>query len=142
MILLIDTSQHEITFVALIGSDGRLLGQKSYKQKFQQSEKLLPLINDVLKKAKAKLTSLTGVAVVAGPGGFTCLRIGIATANALAFGLGIPVIGVPAEILSNPNSFAMLTLKLFKKARPGYAVVPRYGREPNITHKKQLGYSK
>jgi tRNA threonylcarbamoyladenosine biosynthesis protein TsaB len=140
MILLIDTSQHEFTLVALIRSDGCLIRKKILKQEFQQSERLLPMIDDVLRKAKTRLTSLTGVAVVSGPGGFTSLRVGISTANALAFGLGIPVVGLSAKGLSNSESFAILALKSLNKGKRGKWVVPQYGREPNITYSKKISH--
>ncbi len=136
MILLIDTSQHEVILVALIRSDGRLIRKRILKQAFQQSERLLPMIDDVLRKAKIRLTSLTGVAVVSGPGGFTSLRVGISTANALAFGLGIPVVGLFPKGLSNLQSLAILALKSLNKGKVGKWVAPQYGQEPNISNSK------
>ena len=52
------------------------------------------LIEEVIKKAGWSLKDLTHIACVMGPGGFTSLRVGVAAANALAYGLGIAVAGV------------------------------------------------
>ena len=54
---------------------------------------LLPLIDEVLKKNKIKLTDLTEIQVHEGPGSYTGLRVGAAVANALSYFLKIPVNG-------------------------------------------------
>lgn len=59
------------------------------------SEKLLPLINYWLKEAEISLDELDGIAVTIGPGSFTGLRIGIATAKGIAMATGKPIIGIP-----------------------------------------------
>ena len=58
------------------------------------SETLLPQVEEVIKVAGA-FENLDAVAVSIGPGSFTGLRIGLATAKALAYAWGIKIIGVP-----------------------------------------------
>jgi tRNA threonylcarbamoyladenosine biosynthesis protein TsaB len=58
------------------------------------SEKLLPLVDDVLRRAGARPADLDAVACGAGPGSFTGLRIGLATAKGLCFALGRPLVMV------------------------------------------------
>jgi tRNA threonylcarbamoyl adenosine modification protein YeaZ len=58
-----------------------------------QSTDLLPLIDKFLKNNQIKLNDLTGILVNLGPGSFTGVRIGVTTANALAWSLNIPVFG-------------------------------------------------
>lgn len=58
-----------------------------------QSSDLLPKIRETLEKNKIKLTDLTGILVSRGPGSFTGIRIGVTTANTLAWSLNIPVLG-------------------------------------------------
>ena len=63
-------------------------------EKYQQSELLLDEIRQMLEQQRITVNDLEGIMVVNGPGDFSGLRIGVATANALAYGLGIRVVGV------------------------------------------------
>jgi tRNA threonylcarbamoyl adenosine modification protein YeaZ len=56
-----------------------------------RAEDILIRIQDVLLQARVKASDLTGIAVSAGPGSFTGIRVGLATALGLAGSLGIPV---------------------------------------------------
>ena len=58
------------------------------------SETLMPMIESVMQEAGAKASDIEMIAVTTGPGSFTGLRIGAATAKGLAFGLQIPVMMV------------------------------------------------
>jgi tRNA threonylcarbamoyladenosine biosynthesis protein TsaB len=58
------------------------------------SEKLLPLIDALLRQAGATPAALDAIACGAGPGSFTGLRIGLATAKGLGFALGKPLVMV------------------------------------------------
>ncbi len=59
------------------------------------AETVLPLIDNVLKKAGLSLSEISALAVSIGPGSFTGLRIGLSTVKGLAYGWKIPVVGVP-----------------------------------------------
>jgi tRNA threonylcarbamoyladenosine biosynthesis protein TsaB len=61
-----------------------------------QAEFLVPLINEVLEEAGIKFAQLTRVGVCTGPGSFTGLRVGIATAQGIALGTNLPCVGVDA----------------------------------------------
>ena len=58
------------------------------------AEVVLPLIGALLKKAHITLQQLSGIAVSIGPGSFTGLRIGLATAKGIAYESGLPLVGI------------------------------------------------
>lgn len=58
------------------------------------SQQILPLLRELLDEAGIEFQALDGIAFGAGPGSFTGLRIGCGVAQGLAFGAGLPVIGV------------------------------------------------
>lgn len=58
------------------------------------SERLLPLIESALRATSLEVSDMDAVAVSVGPGSFTGIRIGVATANALALAANLPVIEV------------------------------------------------
>lgn len=59
-----------------------------------QAEALMPMIAAVLAEASCELASLDLIGVTIGPGGFTGLRIALATAHGLGLASGLPVLGV------------------------------------------------
>lgn len=65
------------------------------KLKNVHSEKLMEIIQQQLEINKIELMDLSSIAVSAGPGSFTGLRIGMSAAKGLAFGAGLPIISVP-----------------------------------------------
>jgi tRNA threonylcarbamoyl adenosine modification protein YeaZ/ribosomal-protein-alanine acetyltransferase len=92
-ILAIDTSGLVAT-VAI--SDGDILkAQFSIQHKTTHSEILMPMLDDMVKKIGLDLSSIDAIAVAKGPGSFTGLRIGSATAKGLALALDKPIIPVP-----------------------------------------------
>ena len=88
-----DTSS--IVATAAVVDDEKLVCECIINNKKNHSEKLLPLVSEMLKNAEVALEELNGIAVAQGPGSFTGLRIGAATAKGLAYALGIPLLGVP-----------------------------------------------
>ena len=90
MILLIDTSQ-ETAFTAL-ASEGKILVFDENKTAKEHASWLHLAIARILKKAGATIRELKAVAVVAGPGSYTGLRVGMAAAKGLCFALKIPLI--------------------------------------------------
>ncbi|NLM52268.1 MAG: tRNA (adenosine(37)-N6)-threonylcarbamoyltransferase complex dimerization subunit type 1 TsaB [Firmicutes bacterium] len=79
--------------VALVTED-KLLAEYTLQVKKTHSERLLPLIAAVLEDAGVKPKELDGIAVAAGPGSFTGLRIGVVTAKALGQALELPLCGI------------------------------------------------
>ena len=59
------------------------------------AESLVPLIEEVMAESALDLKQLDCIAISSGPGSFTALRIGMAVAKGVAYGLGIPLVPVP-----------------------------------------------
>lgn len=76
-------------------ADGRLLGCSTGQGDTSRSEDLLATINELSDRTIGGVGNIGEIAVSIGPGSFTGLRIGIATAMGLGRGLGIEVCGVP-----------------------------------------------
>lgn len=79
--------------VALL-KDNELVGELVLNIRTTHSERLLPALDRLLADANISVKDLGLVSVVTGPGSFTGLRIGVATAKGLSYALGIPAIGV------------------------------------------------
>ncbi len=75
--------------------DGCLMGEFSTNFKKTHSQTLLPMLDQLVKMLGMDLSELDAVAVSGGPGSFTGLRIGSATAKGLGLALNIPLISVP-----------------------------------------------
>lgn len=93
-ILAIDTSTMVST--AAVANEDRLLAEIIMQLKLPQSQVLLGHVEDVLQIAHVDKQNLDGIAVSIGPGSFTGLRIGLATAKMMAYALNIPVVAVPS----------------------------------------------
>ncbi|MDD4310803.1 MAG: tRNA (adenosine(37)-N6)-threonylcarbamoyltransferase complex dimerization subunit type 1 TsaB [Candidatus Cloacimonetes bacterium] len=89
MKLAIDSSQSSGSIALCSGE--RVIYSAYFDIKITHSETLMPAIDFALKFCGATQTDLKEVYVCQGPGSFTGLRIGLATAKGIAFGLGIPL---------------------------------------------------
>ena len=87
MKLYIDTSSSEII---VVGLDQDKFETQSRQDK---SQKLLPFIDELLKKKKKKVEDITEIEVNTGPGSFTGLRVGVSVANTFGWLLDVPVNG-------------------------------------------------
>ncbi len=97
MILVLDTST-QTPVVALAQADGTLKGERRWQSHHRHGEELLQQIDDLLTEAGATRADLTAVVVGTGPGSFTGLRIGLATAKTVAYALNIPIAGVSSTL--------------------------------------------
>ncbi len=79
--------------VAVGSHDGVLASTHSSRDR-RHAESIAPMIQFVCQQARIELSDISVVAVDIGPGLFTGLRVGIASAMAVAHGLGVPMIGV------------------------------------------------
>jgi len=79
---------------AAVWRDGAVCARRFEAMSRGQSERLVPMIQEVMAEAGVGYPALDAIAVSCGPGGFTGVRIGLATARALALACARPVIGV------------------------------------------------
>lgn len=119
MILYINTVSSDEIIIALYNNK-ELISEKRIKAPRQQSEKLIPAIDKLLKLKKIDLADLDKIIVENYGANFTALRIGVITANALAYALKIPVES-KSKIKNKNKKFAAYSI-----------VEPVYDREPNI----------
>ena len=92
-ILALDSSGLVAT-VAIV-EDEQTLAEYTVNYKKTHSQTLLPMLDEVAKMIEMDLDTIDAIAVAGGPGSFTGLRIGSATAKGLGLALGKPLIHVP-----------------------------------------------
>ena len=78
-----------------VAEDDNLLGEYTINYKKTHSQTLLPMLDEVAKMTELDLSTVDAIAVSPGPGSFTGLRIGSATAKGLGLALQKPLIHIP-----------------------------------------------
>lgn len=117
MLLKIDTSKKDSISIE-VSEDRDILLKKKIPASFSQAERLLPEIDFVLSGLGKSSRDIKKIEVSDEGISFTALRIGVVTANALSYALGVPV-----------KSFSGKNIKL-----EGIEMVrPKYSAEPNIS---------
>jgi tRNA threonylcarbamoyladenosine biosynthesis protein TsaB len=92
-ILLIETATRHAV-VGLAEPDGRLAGVAEWDSPHRHGEQLLPQLDRLLTEQGTAAADLIAVAVGIGPGSFTGLRIGLATAKVIAYTVVCPIVGL------------------------------------------------
>jgi tRNA threonylcarbamoyladenosine biosynthesis protein TsaB len=102
MLLAIDTATAEVG-VSLWSDDGPVASSRAVEGR-RHGETLAPAVRAVVVGSGHEMADLTAVAVDTGPGLFTGLRVGVATAKALAAALDLPAVGLSSlEVLAHPH---------------------------------------
>ena len=91
-VLGIDTSSNA-TSIAVI-EDNKLICEYTVNTKTTHSQKLMPMIENMLKISEINVNDMDMISICQGPGSFTGLRIGMATAKALSHVNNLPIVGV------------------------------------------------
>ncbi len=78
-----------------VAEDDNLLGEYTINHKKTHSQTLLPMLDEVVRMTELDMGTVDAIAVSGGPGSFTGLRIGAATAKGLGLALDVPVVHVP-----------------------------------------------
>ncbi|TMC66267.1 MAG: tRNA (adenosine(37)-N6)-threonylcarbamoyltransferase complex dimerization subunit type 1 TsaB [Chloroflexi bacterium] len=130
-ILAIDTATSRVV-VAVGTVDGEPLGLSTWPAEHRHGEQLLQSIERVLGEANIRRSRLEAIVAGTGPGAFTGLRVGLATAKGLAHGLARPLVGVPTsdalvEAAGLAEGIATSRVVLLLPAGPSDRVVARVG---------------
>lgn len=129
MILALRTDKPE-SELYLLNKDGEIVAQEQWQAHRQLASTLHKKIRDVLKQEGQELKGLSGIIVYKGPGSFTGLRIGIATANALADSYHIAIAGESDDDWISRGIRSLGTL-------PSGFVVPLYSSDAHITRPRK-----
>ncbi|MBT9139067.1 MAG: tRNA threonylcarbamoyladenosine biosynthesis protein TsaB [Syntrophomonadaceae bacterium] len=125
-ILALDTS-NRVSSVAIIDEE-KVIAEYLLDVREGHSRKLLYLVNQILKDSELTIKKIDGFAVAVGPGSFTALRVGIATAKGLAIGAKKPLCGIPTldVLAANVWTTGLICPILDAKARWVYGAVYQY----------------
>ena len=93
-VLAIDSSG--LTAAAAIVEDEQTVAEYTINYKKTHSQTLLPMIDEMARMVEIDLSTIDAIAVAGGPGSFTGLRIGSATAKGLGLALGKPLVHAAA----------------------------------------------
>lgn len=129
LILAIESATIEVG-CALVGADG-LLAEVRVARRRRHAETLTPAIHFACEQAGVRLAEVAVVAVDVGPGLFTGLRVGVATAKAMAAALGVPMVGVSSlDLLAFPARFSSRRIGAVIDARRGELFTAFYRQVP------------
>jgi hypothetical protein len=134
-LLALDTATSTIV-VAVGRADGTVLAADAFEGRYRHSQELLPAIDRLIAGAGLELRGLAGVVVGTGPGAFTGLRVGLATAKTLAHELGVPVAGVATSeaLLAGVDG-----ARLWLPSGPRDTLMIERGKPPELMHGDVVG---
>jgi tRNA threonylcarbamoyladenosine biosynthesis protein TsaB len=95
------------------------------------AKELLGVIRDELKKQNTDWDDIAGIVAYQGPGSFTGLRIGLTTANSIAYGQDIPIVAARGE------DWIATGIQRLAAGETDRMVLPHYGAEAHITVSKK-----
>jgi tRNA threonylcarbamoyl adenosine modification protein YeaZ len=130
-LLAIDTATSRVV-VAAAAPDGTPLGVSTWDAGRTHGAQLLPAIGRLTGEANLRRSRIRGVIVGTGPGAFTGLRVGIATAKALAHELDVPIVGVSSGAALLDASGTGDRGVLLLPAGPNDRLVVRAGAAPQL----------
>jgi tRNA threonylcarbamoyl adenosine modification protein YeaZ len=132
-ILAIDTATTMVV-VATGSPSGVVDGITTWGAGYRHGETLLATIGRFLGEQNIRRSRLSGIVVGTGPGAFTGLRVGIATAKGLAHGLGVPLAGVSTAeaLLAALDDDRAAESVLLLPAGPSDRILVRHGALPEL----------
>jgi hypothetical protein len=132
-LLALDTATSRIA-IAAGRPDGSLIREATWDAGYRHGETLLPALEALIAEAGLRRERLAAVIVGTGPGAFTGLRVGLATAKGLARALGLRIVGVSSAeaLLAALDGELPGALALLLPAGPSDRVLVEPGRPPRL----------
>ena len=124
MIILLDTSTATCRLTTV---DGEISNNFDWEAGRTLARGLLAFIQEKVGDVK----NISGIGIMRGPGSFTGLRIGMAVANTLADGLGVPIVGETGD------SWRESALDRLSSGEDDQVILPFYGGDAHITKPKK-----
>ena len=124
MIILLDTSTVTCRLTTV---DGEISNNFDWEAGRTLARGLLAFIQEKVGDVK----NISGIGIMRGPGSFTGLRIGMAVANTLADGLGVPIVGETGD------SWRESALGRLSSGEDDQVILPFYGGDAHITKPKK-----
>ncbi|NJD04255.1 MAG: tRNA (adenosine(37)-N6)-threonylcarbamoyltransferase complex dimerization subunit type 1 TsaB [Ruminiclostridium sp.] len=139
-ILAVDTSS-AVAAVAIM-NERELLGEFILNHKKTHSQKLIPMIDVIMKNLELSPEDIDVYAASSGPGSFTGLRIGITTIKAMAFAAKKPVVSVPAldALAYNvPNTGALVCPMMDARNNQVYTALYKFEKGMQVNISEYMG---
>ena len=127
--------------IALVDDREGVLGELNIRSSASHSERLIPSIDRLFKETGKRLEECEVICVSIGPGSFTGLRIGLATAKGLAFAADKPIVGISTlEILARGVPFSMFPVCPVIDARKKeiFACIYEWKDSDIISHEQEM----
>ena len=118
-----------MTASVAIAKDTQLIAEYSVNYKKTHSQTLLPMLDEICREVCLSLDEVDAIAVSSGPGSFTGLRIGSATAKGIALAIDKPLIHVPTLEALSYNAWGMpglVAAMMDARRQQVYAAVYRF----------------
>ena len=124
MIILLDTSTATCRLIIVDG-------ESSNNFEWEAGRTLARGLLSFIQEKVGDIKNISGIGIMRGPGSFTGLRIGMAVANTLADGLGVPIVGETGD------SWRESALGRLSSGEDDQVILPFYGGDAHITKPKK-----
>jgi tRNA threonylcarbamoyladenosine biosynthesis protein TsaB len=116
MALILSLETSTLSCSAALHKDGKLLSSREIHEPYSAAGRLTVLMTEAMEASGARVSDIEAVAVSAGPGSYTGLRIGVATAKGFCYSREIPMIAI--------NSLVLLSSQVRGHAEPNDVLCP------------------
>lgn len=114
-----------------IYKDGEVVVYERWSAHRELAETIHDKLDDLLNKSSKSKKEVQGIVVYKGPGSFTGLRIGLSVANALTYGLAIPIVS------ATDSDWIKQGIELLQKGANEKIAMPEYGAPVHITEARK-----